>query len=47
LNPDITNPLPDQFDGSYNFQHVSPTLHQLPGTCRDCRCTRYLVFRIC
>ncbi|MFK8162603.1 MAG: HYR domain-containing protein [Lewinella sp.] len=25
LNPDITNPLPDQFNGSYNFQHVSPT----------------------
>jgi hypothetical protein len=25
LNPDITNPPADQFDGSYNFQHVSPT----------------------
>jgi hypothetical protein len=27
LNPDITNPLPDQFDGSYNFQHVSPAVN--------------------
>ncbi len=25
LNPDITNPLPDQFIGRYNFQHHSPT----------------------
>ncbi|TXF89150.1 HYR domain-containing protein [Neolewinella aurantiaca] len=25
LNPDITNPLPDQFNGSYDFEHVSPT----------------------
>lgn len=27
LNPDITNPLPDQFTGTYNFQHVSPTVN--------------------
>ncbi|RME99840.1 MAG: HYR domain-containing protein, partial [Bacteroidetes bacterium] len=25
LNPDITNPLPDQFIGEYDFQHHSPT----------------------
>lgn len=25
LNPDITNPLPDQFTATYNFQHVSST----------------------
>jgi hypothetical protein len=24
LNPDITNPLPDQFFGEYRFQHVAP-----------------------
>ncbi|WP_173021307.1 T9SS type A sorting domain-containing protein [Lewinella sp. W8] len=24
LNPDITNPLPDQFFGEYRFQHVDP-----------------------
>ncbi len=26
LNPDITNPLPDQFFGTYDFEHVSPTV---------------------
>ncbi|MEL7375767.1 MAG: HYR domain-containing protein, partial [Bacteroidota bacterium] len=25
LNPDITNPLPDQFFGEYDFEHDSPT----------------------
>ncbi|MEZ4986459.1 MAG: HYR domain-containing protein [Saprospiraceae bacterium] len=25
VNPDITNPLPDQFYGEYDFQHHSPT----------------------
>ena len=25
LNPDITNPLPDQFTATYNFLHESPT----------------------
>ncbi|MEM1215815.1 MAG: HYR domain-containing protein, partial [Bacteroidota bacterium] len=25
LNPDITTPLPDQFIGEYDFQHLSPT----------------------
>ncbi|MGH1436048.1 MAG: HYR domain-containing protein, partial [Lewinella sp.] len=25
LNPDITNPLPDQFFATYDFEHLSPT----------------------